>query len=755
MQTSNTPIIKDLVLVGGGHSQINVLKKFGMRTLPGVRLTLICKDVMTPYSGMLPGLVAGHYSFEETHIDLGRLSRFAGARFYNDAAVGLDLANKRILCRSRPPVAYDLLSLNIGSAPVIANVPGAAENVVPVKPIDRFVAHWEKLRERVLARRQPTRIGVVGGGAGGVEILLAIQYRLRQLLAAAGRDGISPECHLLTDTAEILPTHNPRVRNKFRRVLRERGVALHTGHRVVAVEPGLIHCENGFQLSLDEILWVTWAGAAGWVAETGLDVDDRGFVQVNDFLQSTSHPEVFAAGDIATMIKYPRPKAGVFAVRQGPKLAQNLRRALLDRTLKPYVPQKQFLSLVSTGDRYAIASRSGWALEGKAIWRWKNWIDQRFMAKYRDLPEMSDSAGADIPRGLADQEAIKEISALAMRCGGCGAKVGSTLLTRALSQLAPVAREDVLVGLQAPDDAAVVAVPPGQVMVHTVDFFRAIVDDPYLFGKIAANHSLGDIFAMGAEPQTALAIATLPYGLEAKVEDTLTQLLTGAMEILEDSGTALVGGHTGEGAELALGFAVNGLVERDRLLRKGGLQPGDRLILTKPLGTGTLFAADMRHSAKGPWTQAALTSMLQSSQEAARCLHRYRATACTDVTGFGLLGHLVEMVKPAGVDVTLELRAIPVLDGAVETIALGITSSLQPQNVRLRRAIRDLERVRDHPRYPLLFDPQTAGGLLAGVSAQAADNCVAELRELGYQQAAIIGEVRPRGEHLAPISVSD
>jgi len=375
------------------------------------------------------------------------------------------------------------------------------------------------------------------------------------------------------------------------------------------------------------------------------------------------------------------------------------------------------------------------------------------MTTYCDLPEMLESAGTDIPRGLADQDAIKEISALAMRCGGCGAKVGSTLLTRALDRLEPVAREDVLVGLHAPDDAAVVAVPPGKVMVHTVDFFRAIVDDPYLFGKIAANHSLGDIFAMGAEPQTALAIATLPYGLEAKVEDTLNQLLTGALEVLEDAGTALVGGHTGEGAELALGFAVNGLVERERVLSKGGMQPGDQLILTKPLGTGTLFAADMRHKAKGPWIQAALTSMLQSSQEAARCLHRYRASACTDVTGFGLLGHLMEMVKPAGVDVKLDLPAIPVLDGALETVAMGIASSLQPQNVRLRRAIRDLETVADHPRYPLLFDPQTAGGLLASVPADTTEACVAELRQSGYEQAAIIGDVRHQGEHPEPVSV--
>ncbi len=753
MQKNNTPIVKDLVLVGGGHSHVTVLKKFGMKPLPGVRLTLVCKDMMTPYSGMLPGLIAGHYTLEETYIDLEPLARFAGARFYNDVAVDLDLARRRVLCRSRPPVAYDVVSIDIGSAPMTVDVPGAAQNVVPVKPIDQFFAHWEKLRERVLARQERTRIAVVGGGAGGVEVLLAIQYRLRQQLTDQGRSADYLEFHLFTDTADILPTHNPRVQTKFRRVLREREVQVHTEHRVVKVEPGLLHCENGFRLALDEILWVTWAGAAGWVAKTGLDVDARGFIQVNDYLQSPSHFEVFAAGDIATMINHDRPKAGVFAVRQGPPLAENLRRTLLHRPLKPFVPQKQFLSLISTGNQYAVASRSSWALEGGLIWRCKNWIDQRFMEKYRDFPEMAEEVGTDIPQGLAGQEAIKEISALAMRCGGCGAKVGSTLLTRALSQLQPVDRADVLVGLHAPDDAAVAAVPPDKVVVHTVDFFRAIVDDPYLFGRIAANHSLGDIFAMGAEPQTALAIATLPYGLEAKVEDTLTQLLIGALETLGEADTALVGGHTSEGSELALGFAVNGLVERERILRKGGMQPGDRLILTKPLGTGTLFAADMRNKAKGPWIKAALDTMLQSNRDGARCLHAYQATACTDVTGFGLLGHLVEMTKPSEVDVDLDLNEIPLLAGALETVAAGITSSLQPQNVRLRRAIYNLEAVADNPRYPLLFDPQTAGGLLASVPEERAEDCVVELHRLGYARAVIIGTIKSQSDRLEPITV--
>jgi len=286
---------------------------------------------------------------------------------------------------------------------------------------------------------------------------------------------------------------------------------------------------------------------------------------------------------------------------------------------------------------------------------------------------------------------------MGMRCGGCGAKVGATVLTRALGTVEPVARDDVVVGLDAPDDAAVVDMGGKQLSVHTVDYFRAIVDDPYMFGKIAANHALGDIYAMGAEPQTALAIATVPYGIETKVEADLSQMMAGANDILRDARCALVGGHTSEGAELSLGFAVNGLVDRDAALRKGGLKPGDALILTKPIGTGSLLAAHMRGKAKARCVMAAIAHMTQSNQGAARILRANGACAATDITGFGLLGHLVEMVKAANVDARLWLARVPLLEGLVETMAAGIFSSLQPQNVRLRRAIRNLEAVATHP----------------------------------------------------------
>ncbi|MBT4703821.1 MAG: selenide, water dikinase SelD, partial [Rhodospirillaceae bacterium] len=304
-----------------------------------------------------------------------------------------------------------------------------------------------------------------------------------------------------------------------------------------------------------------------------------------------------------------------------------------------------------------------------------------------------------------------------------------------------------------PDDAAVLEVPPGKVLVNTVDYFRAFIDDPYIFGKVAANHSLSDVFAMGAEAQSALAIATVPYGIESKVEDTINQLMAGAMEILADANCALVGGHTSEGAELALGFSVNGLADKSQIMRKGGMKPGDLLILTKPLGTGTLFAADMQQKAKGRWVEEALRSMVLSNRRAAECLYGNDATACTDVTGFGLLGHMVEMIKPSGVDVEVELKSLPILDGAMESVRAGILSTLQPANVRLRRAIRNMDEAVTSELYPLVFDPQTSGGLLASVPDNRAGTCLNELRDMGYDKAAIVGRVKPESNNLEPVTL--
>ena len=461
--------------------------------------------------------------------------------------------------------------------------------------------------------------------------------------------------------------------------------------------------------------------------------------------------DVFAAGDTIAFGPRELPKSGVYAVRAGPVLADNIRRTLTGRPLRPFRPQRDALYLVSTGEPYAIGTRNGLVFEGGWVWRWKDWIDRRFMrevqrpagdAAGRRRADLAARRQAGAPGDFRHRHALRRLRREGRR---------HCALARARRDRAGGARPTSSSASTRPTTPPSSTSAANELSLQTVDYFRAIVDDPYVLGKIAANHSLGDIYAMGGEPQSALAIATVPYGLEAKVEADLSAMMHGANEVLREAGCALVGGHTSEGAELALGFAVNGLVSRAAALRKGGLEPGDALILTKPIGTGTLLAADMRGKAKARWVMAAIAHMIHSSRRAADVLRRHGVHAATDVTGFGLLGHLVEMVRASDVDVTLAVERVPLLEGARETVALGIFSSLQPQNVRLRRAIRNLDVAARHPLYPLLFDPQTAGGLLAAVPAGEAEACVAALRAEGYAAAAIIGFVSERSAALEPV----
>lgn len=735
-------VVKDLVLLGGGHSHVAVLRSFGMSPVEAVQVTLVARDILTPYSGMLPGYVAGHYTHNECHIDLQPLAQFARARVVHAEAVGLDVERRLVKFKDRPPLKYDVLSINVGITPARKEVSGASEYATPVKPIDGFVRQWDRLRAKVKRAEDKVHIAVVGGGAGGVELALAIHHRLAGEWLASGKPKeYIPEVSLFS-RGEILHQHNGYSRDRFREILRERGVHVHENAAVEEVRHDIVHLQNGEVYHFDECLWCTQGEGAAWLEKTGLKLH-ASCVAVNECLQSESHPDVFAAGDVASCAKHPRPKAGVFAVRQGPPLAHNLRSALLGKDLVPFKPQGTYLSLISTGNKFAVATKGKFGHQGAWLWNLKDKIDRNWMAQYgEELPSMPEPEVAPPEAAAAaGPEALACLARLPMRCGGCGAKVGSTVLSRVLRRLALPTRPEVLVGVDSPDDAAVVRPPAGKVLVQTVDFFRAFVKDPYVFGQIAANHALGDCHAMGADAISALAVAVVPYGLESKVEENLHQMLAGACDVLREANCALVGGHSSEGTELALGFAVNGAVDPEAMLTKSAVREGQTLVLTKPVGTGTIFAADMRAKAKGPWVTGAMESMKQSNYPGALCLQRHGATACTDVTGFGLLGHLVEMVKPAALGAIVEVSQVPLLEGALECVVQGIFSSLQPENRRLARAVANPEVGEALAGYPLLFDPQTAGGLLASLPADRVPECLDELRRLGYRHTRIVGRI--------------
>ncbi len=374
---------RNLVLIGGGHSQAIALLLWGKNPLPGVNLTLVSDVQQTPYSGMLPGHVAGFYSYEETHIDLGRLAQFAGANLTIDKAIGLDLTNNQVILASKQAVSFDYLSLDIGSTPQTSSVPGAKTYAIAAKPVPLFLAAWEELLAEI--NHQPTKpfsIAIVGGGAGGVELALNMQARFKQIRPMNEQ---SIAIHLIHRGEKLLSSHNNWVSNQLETMIVERGIKLHLQQSVTEVLPKGIICQSGLEIQCDRIFWVTQAAAPNWLQASGLATDENGFVLVKDTLQSVSHSQIFAAGDIATMKNYQRPKAGVFAVRQGKPLFTNWQRILTGKTLQAYIPQSKYLALIGTGDHQAIASWSGCGWRSFLLWYLKDYIDRKFMNQFANL----------------------------------------------------------------------------------------------------------------------------------------------------------------------------------------------------------------------------------------------------------------------------------------------------------------------------------------------------------------------------------
>jgi len=704
------PLTHDLVLIGGGHTHALVLRKWGMNKLPGARLTVIHPGPTAPYSGMLPGYVAGHYGRDALDIDLIRLARFAGARVVPGEATGIDLEARQVHVTGRPPIGFDLASVNVGITSDMPDMPGFGEHAVPAKPLGPFAAKWQGF----LDGPEPGEVAVIGGGVAGAELAMA----MANALSTRERSGNRVT---LIDNARALSVLGDKAQAHIRHAMHELGVEVIEDAQIRSVHSDHLELSDGRRVPARFITGTAGARALNWLGETGLALKD-GFIEVDQMLRS-SDPRVFAAGDCVHLSQSPRPKAGVFAVREAPVLYHNLRASMTGDPLRRYRPQRDYLKLISLGEKAALAEKFGTVWAGPLMWRWKDRIDQKFMDQFRELPEMEPG---EVPAmhttGLPEAVGDKPL------CGGCGAKVGRGALRGALAALPKPVRDDIR---PLPGDDAALLLTGGARQVITSDHLRAFTEDPVLMTRIAALHALGDIWAMGAAPQAATATVILPRLSPALQDRTLSEIMDVAGEVMHAAGADIVGGHTSLGDELTIGFTVTGLCENEPITLGGG-QPGDALILSKPIGSGVLMAAEMAAQAKGDWVLAAFELMTQSQAEAARILAR--ANAMTDVTGFGLAGHLLGLCEMSGVGARLDLGRIPAMRGAVELATMGVRSTLFGDN----RALVPL--LPDSGKAALLFDPQTAGGLLAAVPADQADAMVTQLCEAGYG-AARIGEL--------------
>ena len=782
------PIIQDVVLVGGGHSHVIFIRMWAMQPIPGVRLTLISEKVDTPYSGMLPGLIAGHYSEADVHVDLARLCSWANVRFIEQRVNQINLKAKSISVSSytqspttantaRPAIAFDVLSLDTGSTPELG-VDGAEQFSVPVKPVHGFFQRWQSILKRLQSQSHPVQsyqsqdkiapeidkqaataqpetahsetdqsisaqatetlsIGVVGSGAGGFELIMAMRHALSDNVAS---------CHWVIRGDRVVKERPPTVSQMALQAAKDAGVVIHTEFDVVELQQNSIYARDGRSLSLDEIVWCAAAKAPDWPRQAGLSVDKRGFVLTNPHLQSISADFVFATGDIGTQQETPSDKAGVFAVRQAPVLFQNIRRYLLGKKLKVYRPQKDFLSLMATGKKSAIGNRGFITAQGAWVWRAKDAIDQKFMNRFRLLPEMkAHQSYFEVPQALLKQSTVtrQEAAGVAMRCRGCGGKVGATILDSVLQELESVQAADVLTDLRDGGDAAIVQIdsqPVSRELVQSVDQISAVCADPYVFGRIAAVHALSDVVAGGAIAHSAQVLVSLPFADQRIVKRDLRQLMAGVVDALNEDGCSLIGGHTSEDTSLSLGFVVNGFRTVQSTTKLADINEGDHLILTKPLGSGIILAGMMRQLAVGVDVQQVLAQMQQSNREAALVLHQCGVKAVTDVTGFGLLGHLFRLLAPYGVGATLQVQHVPVFNGAIALARSGVGSTLLEQNQHVLKHATSQESL-DSAWQNILCDPQTSGGLLGIMPATRSDEVLLKLQDCGYESTSVIGSI--------------
>ncbi len=732
-----------VVLVGGGHSHVQVLRRMMMRPWTDARVTVVLDVPAAIYSGMVPGFVAGQYRASELEIDVVPLAALAGADVILAPATGVDPGARRVLFGERAPLAYDFASFDVGSTVAGLDVPGVRSHAVATRPIARLVREIDSLVTRYLAApRAPFEVVIAGGGAGGVELAFTIRERL---LREAGDRDLPLRVTLLQALPEILPGFPRSLAARARRAARARGIRIRTGAAVRRATASEVELDGGETLPAHALVWAVGAGSHGVFEGSGLPLDSRGFALTRPTLQTKGDDRIFAVGDCATLEDWPdTPKAGVYAVRQGPVVAENLRRAVAGRPLRRYRPQGDFLTLVNLGDGKALGAKWGLSFGGGPVMRLKDRIDRKFMEKFQVLDD-SGNAGA----GFASMDRSAMAS---MVCGGCAAKAGQTTLDRALSRLGPgPGSPDVRLGLDQPDDAAAFATPQGDVVVTSVDWFRAFSGDRWLTGRVAAANALSDLFATGAEPRWANALVNLPIDeTPEQQEETLFQLLAGARSLLDPLGVALLGGHTTVGPELTVGFSVEGHPIGDRLLTLGGLRPGDGLYLTKRLGTGVVLRGSMMGQGRGDWLLAATAQMDDPNGAAARAAVAAGVRAATDVTGFGLMNHLAEMLRASRVSAEIDAGTLPALPGAVTLLEGGLRSTAHPENRRAFRAIAAEDGSEKHPRFELLFDPQTAGGLLVGASGDAEEAYLAALRSAGIPVARV-GRVVPREEAVARV----
>lgn len=714
-----------VVLIGGGHTNALVARMLAMNPLSGTEITMVADNTFTPYSGMIPGYLAGYYDIRQAHIDLDHLCNWAGIKLIQASVTDVDPQNKLIFCQDRPEIPYDIASINIGSRPHIA-VKGS-EHTVGVKPIPGLL----KRVDEMVPQSGQIAITIIGGGPSGVESALALVRRF----------GATAAITLVYNSNQVLPAMPAASRRIMEQLLRKQGISLIANATILEIQPNRL-VTSKLPVEFDICIDATNARPHPWLTRSRLPLGDQGFIKVDQNLEVAGCKGLFAAGDTITFAAAKLEKSGVHAVRQGKVMANNMRARLDNQPLQPYRPQETTLSLIGTPGEPVLLTKGRLTFAAKGLWHFKEWIDQRFMKQFLTTQKQMLPAQNNPPTNRPRAE---------IYCKGCAAKVSGTAMKAIIETLKSDYRCASFNPLDLMDfngDASQITLSDqGQPQYITVDHISALIEDEFLFGQIATLHSLSDIYAVGAKPRFVTLNLSVLRQHPKQAQQAIVATMRGILKALATAQCHLVAAHTSFAEEATIGLTVIGTSQDQK--PKAPPLAGQKIIVTKPLGIGAILASKMtaQHLFNTHYFRPALETMLISNRRAAEIFGQYGA-ATKDVTGFGLGGHLIEMLEPHGLSCILDPTNIPLLRGFSELIGQDCRSSSHDQNQELIAPFIEFRHNRQSELIAaVLADPQTSGGLLAAVDSSIADSVVNELKESEYGDAKVIGTLIPRKDN--------
>ncbi len=687
----DTPINNDLVLIGGGHSHIMLMMDLSKKPIQGNRITLISNEIDIPYSGMIPGFIEGIYTWRETHIDLYKLCFKLDIRFIFSEVLEISAINKEIILKNRPKIKFDVLSINTGIQSSNKNIKGAHKYSIPVKPISKLSQNF------ITEIKKYNNIAFIGGGPASVELALGLQKRFKNI-------NSNFKISIITGKNKLLNSFPKKTQKVAKKTLQNSQINVIEKVEVIEVKKDKLIFSDKSELKIDKSILSTNAMAPVWIKKSDITLNSKNFIIVNDKFQ-TNFNYVFAAGDIVDFNNQNLNKSGVFAVKSGKPLAKSIRGFIQKKSPVPYTFNKNYLSIIGLSNGLAIATKYNFTFTSKFSFVLKKFIDQNFVKKFNNLNQDNYYTLTNLFKifDFIIQKNNKNKHDHQMQCRGCAAKVDFNTLKTTLSK-------DIITSSE---DAINISKDPN--LYQSVDMINSIVSDPYILGKIAANHAISDIVAVNSSLVSALMILQLPYSSSEINSRDLEQVTTGANEILKLANCSIGGGHTmiGKDKDPVIGFSVIGEKKKVHLNKTiPKIKVNDILILTEKIGSGIIFSGINNDIIDSYYQIEVVNQMSKGNINFSKISEKLKILSMTDITGFGLLNHLLNLIKrdSGKTGLTIYPDKVPIFNGVAEALSKNVRSSLFDKNFEAaqKELIYDREKKLIDE---ILYDPQTVGGL--------------------------------------------